>query len=237
MEAAKQVQSYDTELVLGYTPAFWASRGEWQHVFRQDRRAPDGGVFRRVVFDNIADPHSRVLVDVVECPTSTEARAKLAAARADANFVTTDAPTQFGANAFAYPEVDARSLYFCRSNLMIWAHSLGRTPVLITPWTERVLGDLDAELTAEAGSDLTLAPAPNETLPSNTVRLLATSRWHRGEWAWWKFKTSGGSLARSREDDSILFRPSAADAQVTCWVVEPGRPTYAGRFGLPKEAR
>jgi len=232
MEITSAVPHSADELITGYTPAFRATSG-WRHVFRQTRRAPDGGVVRRVTFDNIDDPHRRILVDVAEFPSPVEAMKRLEASRADANFETSAGPSRFGAESFADDAIPL-SLYFCRFNLMIWVFSCGREPVFVSSWAEQILDDLEVKPTAEPGSDLILTTEHDTQTPARPLHLTIKSKWDLGEWAWRKFRATGGTLARSMDTDSLLFWPAAGskETSVTGWVIEPGRATYAGRFTL-----
>ena len=237
MDMAPAIQGAGDELIVGYTPSFRTSTG-WRHTFRQTRPAPDGGIIRRVTFDNVDDPHRRVLVDVAEYPGPAEAVKKLEDARKAANFKTTAAPSRFGPGSFAFPETDARSLYFSRFNLMIWIYSCGREPVYVSPWAEQILTDLEAQHTTEPGSDLVLAAGNTPAASSPSIQIAVTSKWDFGEWAWRKFKATGGTLTRSMENDTVLFRPTAGSMEgtVTGWAIEPGRPTYAGRYAPPRRS-
>ena len=233
METPRVNSGPGSELFVGYVPAFRSVSG-WRHVFRQDRSVPDGGVIRRVNFDNIEDPHKRVLVDVAEFPTPQLADEYLKAVKADANFAIAVGPARFGASSLAYPKDAPRSLYFCRSNLAIWVYSCGREQLQVESWADQVVLDLAQEATADARSDLALTEQPNEHGAADAVRLHASLRWQRGEWAWRKFTAAGGTLSRAIEGDDVWLWPGANDNQttVTATAFEPGRETYVGYFRL-----
>ena len=214
------------ELIIGYAPAF-RSATEWRHTFRQLRAGDSGTVTRRVIIEHVARPHSRLLVDVAECIGPDEAASTLKNVRADANFEVTEGPERFGLGAFSFPATNAQSLHFRKSNLMIWVYSCGRDAVSVAPWADTILGDLDAPQRAEPGSGMTITPVDGGSQPRH---LSVKYQWDLGEWAWRKFKATGGTLARSKKDESLLFWQTTSSAFVTGWAIEPGRATYAGRF-------
>ena len=236
METADTVQDASNELIVGYVPAFRSIDG-WRLGFRQHRPANDGGVARRVVYDNIEDPHRRLLVDVIEFPGPSAAAKKLAAARKEAKIPTIDAPSKFGPGAFTPQQNNALSLYFRQSNLMIWVFSCARESVYVGPWADQIQDDLNERQTTEVGDDLTLTAMEQSAPSAKPIRLSVWCRWDRGNWAWRKFKAAGGKMARSLDDESVLFWPSESSASMTCWQIEPGRATYAGRFDVPKIAQ
>jgi hypothetical protein len=222
-----------SDLFVGYVPAFRGVSG-WRHVFRQDRPAPDGGVIRRVNFDNVEDPHKRLLVDVAEFPTPQLADDYLKAVKADANFAIAVGPVRFGPSSLAYPKDAPRSLYFCRSNLAIWVYSCGREQLLVESWADQIVLDLAQKAPTDARSELTLTEQPDARDGASAVRLHASLRWERGEWAWRKFTATGGTLSRATEGDDVKLWPdsSAKETTVTASAFEPGRETYVGYFRL-----
>src|SRR5262245_26805926 len=221
------------ELFTGYAPAFRSATG-WRHTFRQHRPGPHGGVIRRVVFDNTEDPNRRLLIDVAEFPTAQLARDYVRAAKDGANFAIAEGPARFGASSLAFPYKQPRSLYFCRANLMLWICSCSRENVLVEPWADQMLQDLAQEPTTESRNDLVLTAERDQLDARGATRIRVSLRWDRGEWAWRKFKATGGTLSRASEGDDVIFWPTAREPKqaVTGWTFEPGRETYHGRMSL-----
>jgi hypothetical protein len=183
------------------------------------------------MFDNIADPDRRVLVDVAEFPGPVRAGEYIAAAREDANFEVSGAAIRFGTPSLAFPKATPRTLYFCLSNLAIWVYSCGRERLDVEPWADQIVADLNQPPPHSARPDLIFNPEPSSPAQAGAIRLRPTLQWDRGEWAWSKFKAVGATISRAAIDSGdLLVWPTNTTFSIAGVAIEPGRETYVGEF-------
>src|SRR5262245_56816948 len=141
MSTSNEARDSGTELYVGYAPAF-RGMSHWNRAYRKDRTLSDGHIFRRVMMENTADRHERVVVDVTETATEDAARAALRALVADSNVELTNGPERLGPGARQFPENDPHMSYFRRANLVIWVFSCGRHQRSVQPWVDLITADL-----------------------------------------------------------------------------------------------
>ena len=221
----------DEELIVGYMPTFRHVH-DWQQVFRQQLATSAGSVIRRVIWEQAANRRCRLLVDVAECRTSSDARSQLAETMLDSNVQFAPGPDRLGPGALVHPEGTPRSVYLFRANLMIWVLSCGREYFDVLSCADRIVADLSQPAPTEAEEDLALTREADHPEAAAAICLSAAPRWERGEWAWFKFTAQGGTLTRAAEHDRLLLWPASGhrEIKVRGWVMEPGRKTYGGQF-------
>jgi hypothetical protein len=221
----------DDELIVGYVPTFRHVQ-DWQQVFRQQHATPAGSVVRRVIWEQEANRRCRLLVDVAECRTSSDARSRLKEIALDSNFQFAPGPDRLGPGALVHPEGTPRSAYLIRANLMIWVLSCGRAYFDVLSCADRIVADLTPSAAPEADEDLVLTREPETPDAPGAICLSAAPRWERGEWAWFKFTAQSGTLARAMEGDGLVLWPAPGQREVSVrgWVIEPGRKTYRGQY-------
>ena len=221
----------DDELIVGYAPTFRQVE-DWQQVFRHQHATSAGSVVRRVIWEQEANRSCRLLVDVAECRTSSEARSWLNAIKRDSNFQFSAGPERFGRGALMHPEYEPRSVYLIRANLMIWVLSCGRASFDVLSCADGIVADLEPAAPPEGEDDLVLTREPDNHEAPGAICLRAAPRWERGEWAWLRFTVQGGTLARAMEGDRLVLWPAPGQREISVrgWAIEPGRKTYGGRY-------
>ena len=214
------------ELFVNYVPAFRGVNG-WERVYRRDRGAVDQNIVRRVIMENTANRHERVLVDITEAGSASDASAVLRSVQAESNVTLVPGPSSLGPGALQYPETTPSLMNFHRANLSVWVFSCGKDPVEIQPWVDRVVADLNAPTAASYDRALIFDRVPDH---SPAIQLKYSLKWTLGEWGWFKFQAQNANVRRGAAADRLLITPTGHAPVVHGWAQEPGRETYQGQF-------
>jgi len=112
----------------------------WRVSVTEALRAANDRPWQRVVFDAVEAPGMRVLIDVVECASASEALDELLERLAGNQLARLeDGPPQLGFAVFQHPPAAPPAIFFARNNLCIAVVSFGSRPAEVLPWAERVV--------------------------------------------------------------------------------------------------
>jgi hypothetical protein len=219
-------------LFIGYTTSF-QSASDWRLAFRQSTPMRKGGVVRRTAWEHEQDPNRRLIVDANEYLNPADLEHALERWVREAGVRYEPGPASLGPGSLVHPRDKAWSIFVTRANLLIWGVSNGHTKLDVEPLLRPFISELDAVRPGDLDEHLSFS---RETGSHNGGVILSVKPERQlGEWAWMKFHATGGSLERHSEPNRIVVHPTAPATAtvVTGWVIEPGRPTYMGRYTLP----
>jgi hypothetical protein len=112
----------------------------WRVSVTETLRAANERRWQRVVLDAVESPAMRVLIDVIECASPSEALDELLE-RLAGNQLTRldDGPPHLGFAAFQHPAAAPPAIFFAWNNLCIAVVSFGSRAAEVLPWAERVV--------------------------------------------------------------------------------------------------
>lgn len=218
------------ELFLGFLP--WAEDCEgWRRSVRESFEETAERSLLRTVWDHPTDREARVLIDVVECPSATEALDALVD-RLVWNQLSRlpEGPPELGIAAFVHPSGAPPAAAFARGNLCLSVASFGRRIVEVIPWALRLSRRLDDRPTIERQT-ITLTVDTEPVKVGQEVAVSYRLPWAYGEEGYLKFFATGGVLTR-RRDRMIFVGSRPGDARLDAYLVERGREPHGGSLVL-----
>jgi hypothetical protein len=202
----------------------------WRRSVRENLREAPGRILRRTVWDDPKYESTRVVVDVVECPSAEEA-VKALLERLEWNQLAEvpAGPQGLGIASFAHPESAPPAVFFARANLCVSVASFARRAVLVIP----IATALDRRLVVEpaaGGSPLRVEAERGDR--GGPVGLRVTVPFQLGEEGHLRYRARGGTL-EIRDDQVVVIPVAGAEVQVDVFVEEAGRAAGAGRVVIP----
>jgi hypothetical protein len=202
----------------------------WRRSVREDLREGPGRTLRRTVWDDPSNESSRVVVDVVECPSAEDAVMALLDRLEWNQLAEVPAgPPALGLASFAHPEGAPPAVFFARANLCVSVANFARRAVAVVP----VATALDRRLVAtpEAGGAALRVEALGGGRGGPVV-LRVVVPFPLGEEGHLRYRARGGML--EIRDDQVWVIPAArAEVQVDVFAEETGRAAGAGRVVIP----
>ena len=227
-EILRRIPEDRGEFFAGFLP--WAEDvGEWKRSARETFAEKGGRTLLRTIWDNPEDRESRVLIDVVECVSATDAVEALAD-RLEANQLAEipAGPQALGLGSFQHPEFAPPALFYVHGNLAITVTSFGRKAVDVSDIARRLDSKLGESRPASKESFLRAYPLiqvePYAKRGDEVVlRLNLPAR--RREDSYLKVFVTGGTIAR-REGQLVTQSKAAGQIEIEAFLVEPGPEAY-----------
>ena len=194
---------------------------------RETFAEPPRRTVRRTVWDVSADARSRILVDVVECVSATDALAALSD-RLEWNELAevADGPADLGIARFAHPAGVPPAVFFARANLCVTVVSFAPKPADVTPVANRIDKRLTAAMPAApsaAGAQLAVAQRPTER-EGHIITISAP--FPLSDDGYEQYSVDDGTL--SIQEGQVIVSAGRSGARVNAYVVERGREPLGG---------
>ena len=194
---------------------------DWRRSTREAfAEAPDRKV-HRTVWDSPRGATVRILVDVVECASAEDALGALID-RLEWNELASVAngPPDLGVARFAHPDKVPPALFFARANLCCSVVSFAREFADVFPVARRI-DDRIAAPTPELSNGRTTLDVVQRPAGPGLVSLTLAAPFPITEDGYERYSAEGGTL--SIRDDRVVVAPTAAEAQVSAFIIERGR--------------
>lgn len=205
----------------------------WNRTTKESFADVDGRRLIRSVLGNPEDRDARLLVDVYESPTLTEAREYLIQLLASNQLKRLPGgPDDLGEVSFMHPEGIPPAHFWLRGNLCIRVCSFGKREVAVLDCAYKV----DRRIMEKPKVDrftLTLTPPPQKDRLSveEEVRIDFSLPWQLGTDGYYKFFAAGGELFFRGQE--LHFRAQEkGEVLIEAFAVEPRREPYGGRLTL-----
>jgi len=218
------------EVFLGFRP--WEEDlAGWNRSVSQQLTETAARSVLRTIWENPDNRNTRLLIDVIECPSATEAIRALAD-RLEWNQLAQvpEGPPELGDAAFMHPQGIPPAVFFARGNLCISVASFGSQQTAVIPWAERLNRRLGARPAVERMT-ISLTADPSTPSVGEEVIITYSLPWKQGEGAYLTFFVVGGTMSR-REGRLIFKGIRPGEATIDAFLLEPGRETYAGHLAL-----
>jgi hypothetical protein len=206
----------------------------WTRTTHELLPADGERVLTRTVWDLQTDRESRLLVDVTECGSASDA----AEALADSLEANQLASLPAGLRgtwfvSFVHPEGAPPASFLAYANLLILITSFGRKSVSVEPLVKRLLQRLETS----SKTDTTfgrLTAEPDRPRRGQEVLLRYELNIMPIEDSYFRFSVTGGTILR-RQGQFILRPASAGRMDVSSWLFERGRETRSSSLTIPVE--
>jgi hypothetical protein len=227
-EILQRIPEERGEFFAGFLP--WAEDiGDWKRSARQAFAAPGDRLLLRTIWDNPEDREARVLIDVMECESASDAVEALAD-RLEANQLAEipEGPRSLGLASFRHPPSAPPALFYVHGNLAITVTSFGRKPVDVSNIASRLdlkLGErpipevpllrvyplLQVTSSAKSGDDVVVGL----NLPTR-----------KREDSYLKVFVTGGTIAR-RKGQLVTRSTATGQIEIEAFLIEPGAEALA----------
>lgn len=226
----RRVPSDRAEFFVGFTP--WAEdTQQWKRSVRESHVEGPDRRLNRTVWDQPESRDARVLIDVAECASATDAIESLMGRLAGNQLARLpEGPADLGLASFVHPEGVPPAVFFTRGNLCVSVISFARSQVPVLPWAERLHRRLGLR-PADTQPILPLELERSRAKVGEPVALNYKLPWTLGEGGYLKFFVEAGTLARE-EKRLILRGARRGEVRLEALVLEPGRQAYGGRAVL-----
>ncbi len=189
---------------------------------------------RRTIWDDPQNSDSRVLIDVYETPSFSQAQEYLIELLANNQLERLpDGPKDLGRISFIHPEGVAPAAFWIRGNLCLSIHSFGRKMVDAIEWSHR----LDSRILDKPEVDrftVTLSSEEERVNVEQEVEISFSFPWQIGEDGYCKFFATGGDLYFKGKQ--LYFRANnLGEAVIEALALEAGRESYGGVLRLKVE--
>ena len=198
----RQLPHDRAELFIGFVP--WTEDAEgWKRSVKEKLTETPERSVTRTVWDSSEKRDERVLIDVVECESATEALDALVD-RLLWNQLSRllEGSKGLGDAVFMHPKGVPPGIFFTRGNLCLSVVSFGKQPMAVTPWAER----LNRRLDDRPSVDRMTISLRVETTPMKVgqeVEFRYTLPWQYSEEGYLKFLVRGSTLLR--HDDRLTL--------------------------------
>lgn len=227
-EILKRIPEDRGEFFAEFLP--WAEDvGEWKRSARETFAEAGDRVLLRTIWDNPEDRESRVLIDVVECESASDAVEALADRLEENQLAEVPEGLQaLGLASFQHPEFAPPAVFYVHGNLAITVASFGRKPVDVSNIARRLdrkLGErpTPAEAFLRAYPMLQVEPYAK---PGDEVVLRLNLPARRREDSYLKLFVTGGTIAR-REGQLVTHSNAPGQIEIEAFLVEPGPEAFA----------
>jgi hypothetical protein len=221
------------EFFVGFTP--WAEDAE-RHVLSSRESLPEGPgrPLTRTVWNHPSERDQRVLIDVVECDSASDAMGALVDRLLNNQLASVPTgPSGLGEASFVHPEGAPPAVLFVRGNLAISVISFGRAAVQVLAWARRLNERLADRAAVERWTlPLTAQPARLKTGEQAVIRYSPMEA--IGDGGCVKLFVTRATIGR-RDGTLIVTAKAAGDAVIEAIVAEPGRRPYGGRLTIQIE--
>jgi len=222
------------ELFVGYSPLRDDAEGWKRTVAEAATEGEAGWPLARTVWDNPENAGERVLVDVIECNSASEALDALAETLEWNQLAEMEqGPIGPGLVAFMHPDGVPPAIFFARGNLCIRVVSYANVAAPVIAWAEGVNRRLDEKPTVERRViKLTAGKPAGKGEPSVTIDYELP--WRYGEEGYLKFVAKGGALAR-QDGRLVVTGPAGQEVTVDAYLLESGREPQTGQIVVTPE--
>lgn len=203
----------------------------WRRSVREDLEEAPGRKLRRSVWDDPTVESSRVVVDVVECPSAADA-VKALLERLEWNQLAEvpPGPQGLGIASFAHPEGVPPAVFFARANLCLSVASFARRAVPVIALARA----LDRRLVAEpVGGGPPLQVRAERGARGQATVLRVDVPFRLGEEGHLRYRARGGML-EIRDDQVVVIPVAGAEVQVDVFAEEAGRSAGVGKVVIPQ---
>lgn len=229
----KRIPENHSEFFVNFSP--WPEDcQEWERSVRERFGEGSPRPLLRTVWDDPEDHQTRVLIDVVELSSASQAMEALAEALEWNQLAELpEGPSDLGYASFVHPEGEPPAAFFVQGNVFISVASYGSQPVAVVPWAARLMHRLLDRPRQERDSiGLETGRTPLRMGEPFPVRY--TLPWRLGDDGFVKIFARGARLTREESQlRATAIHPGEVDVEI--FAVEPGRETYAGRLRLSVE--
>ncbi len=232
-ELRQRIPNDRDEFFIGFRP--WP-----EDCLDWDRSVDEGfqdlplGRLRRTIWDNPEERQSRMLIDVVELP-STELAVETLAEALNANQLAMlpEGPSGLGFVSFVHPEGAPPAAFFVQGNLFLSVSSIGATPLDVAEWSSRQVRRL-LDRPDGARDAISVEGETSKLRRGEPAVLTYALPSDLGEFGFIKIISQGARLSR---DDSgeILATPTTGEISVELLAVERGREPMRGRLRVNPE--
>ncbi len=216
------------EMFIGFVP--WVEdTKDWQLSVKEGLvEKPERSVIR-TVWDNPENRDERILIDVVECPSASEAlEALVDRLRWNQLAQLPKGPKELGDVSFMHPEGVPPAIFFTRGNLCLSVISFGKIPKEILSWVELLNKRLDYRPKVDR-TTISLHVETTTLKIGQEIELDYELPWQYGDEGFLKFLVRGGILIR-RNDRLILIGTKPGEIEIDVYLVEPGREPHFGHL-------
>jgi hypothetical protein len=213
----------------------WAEDvAEWKRSARETFAEAGNRVLLRTIWDKPEDRESRVLIDVMECESASDAVEALAD-RLEENQLAEvpEGPQALGLASFQHPEFAPPAVFYVHGNLAITVASFGRKPVDVSNIARR----LDRKM-GERPTPADPLPRPYPMLevepyakPGDEVLIRLNLPTRKREDSYLKVFVTGGTIAR-REGQLVTHSKTAGQIEIEAFLVEPGPEAFSATWTI-----
>jgi len=203
----------------------------WERASKELFTGADEQRLLRTIWDDPKDRNSRVLIDVYETFSLTQAQECLLELLAGNQLERLpEGPKDLGGISFVHPEEVPPAAFWVRGNICLNVCSFGRKMIDVVNWSYR----LDSRIMDKPKVDrfiLTLTPEEDQVNVEQEVEISFSFPWQVGEDGYYKFFATGGELFFKGKQ--LHFRAQEeGEAVIEGFAVEAGREPYGGRLTL-----
>jgi len=206
----------------------------WTRANKEFFTETDERRLRRTIWDDPKDRDSRVLIDVYETYSLTQAQECLIELLANNQLERLpEGPKDLGGISFVHPEGVPAAAFWVRGNICLSVCSFGRKMIDVVKWSYR----LDSRIMDKPKIDrfiLMLTPEEEQVNVEQEVGIRFSFPWQIGEDGYYKFFATGGELF-FKGKHLHLRAQEEGEAVIEGFAVEAGREPYGGRLTLKVE--